>query len=235
MATRSNPASPSNRLAEDPERIVPVYVWELPVRLVHWGLVITLVVLTITGSYMHDPYLVVHGSRAWVMGWMRFIHELSGFFLIAIFVPRIYWFFAGNRWASWRAWLPHTARQWASFKSMVAYYAFRRRKPFDEIGHNSLAAMAYMGVFSLVALEFISGLVLFSVVEGGPVSALLRGMDSALDRHSMDTFCSFPGHVYIRWVSHPSRLQRRAGGKRGKERRNGEHLHWLEVCSPAPY
>ena len=175
MATISNPAPPSNRLAEDPERIVPVYVWELPIRLVHWGLVITLVVLTITGSYMHDPYLVARGPRAWVMGWMRFIHELSGFFLIGIFVPRVYWFFAGNRWASWRAWLPHTARQWTSFKSMVAYYAFRRRKPFDEIGHNSLAAMAYMGVFSLVAIEFITGLVLFSVVEGGPALHFLVG------------------------------------------------------------
>ena len=32
---------------------MPVYVWELPVRLAHWGLVIALVVLTITGSYMH--------------------------------------------------------------------------------------------------------------------------------------------------------------------------------------
>ncbi len=175
MATVIDPASPSNRLTEDSERLVPVYVWQLPVRLVHWALVITLVVLTITGSYMHDPYLVVHGERAWVMGWMRFIHELSGFFLIAIFVPRVYWFFAGNRWASWRAWLPHTARQWASFKSMVSYYAFRRRKPFEEIGHNSLAAMAYMGVFALVAIEFITGLVLFSVVEGGPVLHFLVG------------------------------------------------------------
>jgi len=58
---------------------------------------------------------------------------------------------------------------------MVAYYAFRRRKPFDEIGHNSLAALAYMGVFSLVAIEFITGLVLFSVVEGGPVLHLFVG------------------------------------------------------------
>ncbi len=56
MATATTPASPSESLAEDSERIVPVYVWELPVRLVHWGLVITLVVLTITGSYMHDPF-----------------------------------------------------------------------------------------------------------------------------------------------------------------------------------
>jgi Ni/Fe-hydrogenase 1 B-type cytochrome subunit len=50
---------------------------------------------------------------------------------------------------------------------MVAYYVFRRRKPFEEIGHNSLAALAYIVVFSLVAVEFITGLVLFSEVEGG--------------------------------------------------------------------
>jgi Ni/Fe-hydrogenase 1 B-type cytochrome subunit len=175
MATLINPAAPAGYLARDPDRIVPVYAWELPVRLAHWGLVIALVVLTITGSYMHDPYLVAHGERAWVMGWMRFIHELSGFFLIGIFVPRVYWFFAGNRWAQWRAWIPLTARQWTSFKSMVAYYGFRRLKPFDEIGHNSLAALAYIGVFSLVAIEFLTGLVLFSVVEGSPVLHFLVG------------------------------------------------------------
>ena len=77
---------------------------------------------------MHSPFLISVGSHAWAMGWMRFIHELSGFFLIAIFVPRIYWFFAGNHYASWRSWLPHTLRQWASVKSMVAYYAFMRRQ-----------------------------------------------------------------------------------------------------------
>jgi Ni/Fe-hydrogenase 1 B-type cytochrome subunit len=175
MATVVNPASSSGAMAADPGRIVPVYVWQMPVRLAHWGLVIALVVLTITGSYMHDPYLVAHGERAWFMGWMRFIHELSGFFLIGIFVPRAYWFFAGNRWAQWRAWLPLTARQRTSFKSMVAYYGFRRRKPLEEIGHNSLAALAYICVFGLVAVEFLTGLVLFSVVEGGPVLRFLVG------------------------------------------------------------
>jgi Ni/Fe-hydrogenase 1 B-type cytochrome subunit len=175
MATVSEPASTPANLAQDPERIVPVYVWELPVRLAHWGLVVSLVLLTVTGTYLHSPYLVSVGSRAWVMGWMRFIHEMSGFILIAIFIPRLYWFFAGNHYASWRAWVPHTARQWISIKSMVAYYGFRRRRPFEEIGHNSLAALAYMAVFALVAIEVISGLVLFSEVEGSRVLRFLVG------------------------------------------------------------
>jgi Ni/Fe-hydrogenase 1 B-type cytochrome subunit len=122
MATPTTPACTSNGLSNDPERIVPVYVWELPVRMVHWGLVGSLVLLTVTGTYLHSPFLAADGSRAWVMGWMRFLHELSGFLLIAIFIPRIYWFFAGNQYASWRSWLPHTARQWTSIKSMVGYY-----------------------------------------------------------------------------------------------------------------
>ena len=58
---------------------------------------------------------------------------------------------------------------------MVAYYGFRRRKPFEEIGHNSLAALAYIVVFSLVALEFITGMVLFSEVEGSPILNVFVG------------------------------------------------------------
>jgi Ni/Fe-hydrogenase 1 B-type cytochrome subunit len=175
MAAPLTPTCTPEELAKDSERIVPVYVWELPVRLAHWGLVGSLVLLTVTGTYMHSPFLISDGSRAWVMGWTRFIHELFGFLLIAIFIPRIYWFFAGNHYASWRSWIPHTTRQWTSIKSMVAYYGFRRREPFEEIGHNSLAALAYIVVFSLVALEFITGLVLFSAIEGGHALNVLVG------------------------------------------------------------
>ena len=135
------------------------------------------------------------------MGWMRFIHELSGFLLIAIFIPRVYWFFAGNHYASWRSWIPHTARQWTSIKSMVAYYGFRRRKPFEEIGHNSLAALAYIVVFSLVAMEFITGLVLFSVVEGGPVLNVFVGWIPRLINIQWIRSRAFPDHVYSRWLS----------------------------------
>lgn len=175
MASPATPACTPDDLVKGSECMVPVYVWELPVRIAHWGLVVSLVLLTVTGTYMHSPFLTANGSRAWVMGWMRFVHELSGFLLIAIFIPRIYWFFAGNHYSSWRSWLPHTARQWTSIKSMIAYYGFRRRKPFEEIGHNSLAALAYIVVFSLVALEFITGLVLFSEVEGGRVLNVFVG------------------------------------------------------------
>ena len=38
--------------------VVAVYVWQYPLRLVHWGLVISIGVLSVTGYYIHDPFIV---------------------------------------------------------------------------------------------------------------------------------------------------------------------------------
>lgn len=67
---------------------VRVYVWEWPVRFSHWVLVFTIISLSITGYYMHSPYIVARGHTAYVMGSMRFIHILSGYaFLLAMRSP----------------------------------------------------------------------------------------------------------------------------------------------------
>jgi Ni/Fe-hydrogenase 1 B-type cytochrome subunit len=154
---------------------VAVYVWEWPIRIAHWMIVLSLVVLTVTGFYMHGPFVVATSPRAWVMGTARFVHELFGFILIASLILRLYWFFAGNRWAHWRAWIPMQRKQWLSIKSMLLYYTFRKRAPSPEVGHNSLAAATYMVVMSLLVIECVTGLVLYSVVRGSRVLALLFG------------------------------------------------------------
>jgi Ni/Fe-hydrogenase 1 B-type cytochrome subunit len=155
--------------------ILPVYVWEWPVRIAHWTIVLSLIVLTVTGFYMHSPFLVATSSRAWVMGTTRFVHELFGFILIAVLILRFYWFFAGNRWAHWRAWIPLRKDQWRSISTMLLYYTYRRREPDAEIGHNSLAAATYMVIMSLLAVECVTGVVLYSVVRGSHTLTLLVG------------------------------------------------------------
>ncbi len=40
------------------ETTAPVYVWQYPLRLVHWGIVISIAVLSVTGYYIHDPFIV---------------------------------------------------------------------------------------------------------------------------------------------------------------------------------
>lgn len=174
MATNITTAA-AEAPAADNTKLVSVYVWQWPVRIAHWLMVLSLTVLTLTGFYMHSPFLEAHSSRAWVMGTARFVHELFGFILIAVLMLRFYWFFAGNRWAHWRAFLPLSRRQWAGAASMVRYYTYRRREPIPEIGHNPLAAMSYLVIFSLLALECITGLVLYSVVVGNRTLTLLVG------------------------------------------------------------
>lgn len=168
MATVSAPVPPKKSAAAREEHLVPVYVWELPVRLSHWGIVAAVTVLTWTGLYLHHPFAIFPGPREWTMGTVRFVHELAGFELIGALIVRFYWFFAGNHWARWRQFLPLTRRQWLSLKGMVRYYTFRQRKPFEQIGHNTLAGLTYIVVYFLIACECVTGLVLFGAVSSSP-------------------------------------------------------------------
>ena len=95
--------------------------------------------------------------------------------------------------------------------------------------------LAYIVVFSLVAIEFITGLVLFSVVEGGPVLHFFVGWIPRFIDIQWIRVRAFPGHVYFRWVSSSITSTAPCWWDRRKERRNGKHLHWLEICSPAPH
>jgi Ni/Fe-hydrogenase 1 B-type cytochrome subunit len=159
----------------DGREVVPVYIWEWPVRIFHWAVVLSLTVLSVTGLYLHHPYVIATGERAWVMGTMRFVHELFGFVLISALVIRYYWFFVGNQWAHWRAWLPLTRAQWQNVKSMLLYYTFMQHNLEPEIGHNALAGCTYVVIMTMLVWECISGLVLYSAVVGSRTLSLLVG------------------------------------------------------------
>jgi Ni/Fe-hydrogenase 1 B-type cytochrome subunit len=174
MATDIKTPSEDLKLAASSE-IVAVYIWQWPIRIAHWIIVLSLTVLTVTGFYMHYPFLIATSPQAWVMGTTRFVHELFGFILIAVLILRFYWFFAGNRWAHWRAWIPLKREQWRSIYSMLLYYTYRRREPDPEVGHNSLAAATYMVVVFLLSVECITGLVLYAGVRGSHTLTLLVG------------------------------------------------------------
>jgi Ni/Fe-hydrogenase 1 B-type cytochrome subunit len=165
--------------AETPTRaedeLVRVYVWQWPVRIVHWTIAISIAGLSITGMYMHMPYVAVHSNSAWTMGTMRFVHELFGFALLSALILRIYWYFAGNRWSRWGGYFPHTAFQRRRLKGTVRYYTFREKLPMPEVGHNPLAGMFYLGVYFLVAVECLTGLTLYAEVSHNTLARVLTG------------------------------------------------------------
>jgi Ni/Fe-hydrogenase 1 B-type cytochrome subunit len=151
------------------ETLVSVYVWELPVRIMHWVIVLAIAVLSFTGYYLYYPFIISRSSDAFVMGTMRFIHEIAGFTLLAAFIVRMYWFFMGNRWAGWREYLPTSRPQIDGLFNQLRYYLFLKREPSARVGHNPLAGITYIAIYFLLLIEILTGLVLYNRVVGGRV------------------------------------------------------------------
>ena len=164
--------------AHRPEPAFPpvrVYVWEQPVRVSHWFIFLTVVLLSFTGYYIHNPFIVAKSSTPFLMATIRFIHVVTGFVFISAFLLRIYWFFKGNDWSNWRAFVPIHRRQWRGMGRMVAYYSFMRKDLVHQVGHNALAAVTYLVMFTLMFIEIITGLTLYTQVRGGWLLAPLFG------------------------------------------------------------
>jgi Ni/Fe-hydrogenase 1 B-type cytochrome subunit len=154
---------------------VRVYVWEWPVRFAHWILVGTVASLSITGYYMHAPYIVPYGKTAYVMGTMRFIHVLSGFALLGALLIRVVWMFIGNRWSRWDQLIPTTKQRFKDLLATGKYYGFMAWEPTPHIGHNGLAGLAYAAVFGMAGLEIVTGFTLYSQTLGSPTLTHLVG------------------------------------------------------------
>ena len=142
--------------------VTALYVWQYPLRLFHWGLVISLGVLSVTGYYIHDPFIVGQVQHPFLMAWFRFVHESFGMILIALFLMRVYLFFGGNRWVGWRQYVPYTKAQFMEMIEVSKFYAFLRPTPISKIGHNAMAAFSYVGIYLLLLVEIVTGLVMFN-------------------------------------------------------------------------
>lgn len=135
------------------------YVWQTPVRMVHWVMVLAILTLCSTGWYIHDPFLMP-GEQT--MALFRLVHLIAGFVFTSALMVRAYWFLAGNRYANWRSYALLTPRQWRGLVHTLLHYAFVQREPFRGVGHNPLAASIYAGLYVLMALEAFTGMVLYS-------------------------------------------------------------------------
>ncbi len=171
---------------------VAVYVWQYPLRLFHWGMVISIGVLSFTGYHIHDPFIVGQVNHPFMMGWFRFVHETFGMLFIALFLMRIYLFFGGNRWVGWRQYVPLRAAQCKEMWEMIKFYAFIQPTPISKIGHNAIAALSYLGVYSLVVVEMVTGLVMFNWLRHSPILTPLVGW--------ITRFISFPNLRLIHFL-----------------------------------
>ena len=154
---------------------VRVYVWEWPVRFSHWVMVLSIVSLSITGYYMHAPYVAAAGRTAYVMGTMRFVHIVSGFAFSLAIAIRIFWFFFANRWGRWNQYIPTTKKRLANLAAVGKYYAFMAWSPVRYIGHNPMAGAAYAVIYAMAIVEIVTGFTLYAQVVGNKFLLLLFG------------------------------------------------------------
>jgi Ni/Fe-hydrogenase 1 B-type cytochrome subunit len=149
---------------------VRLYVWQVPVRLTHWVTVGSIVVLSLTGGYIADPYLIAPGGS--VMTTVRFIHLVAAVGLVAAGLLRTVWLLVGNRFARWPAFIPTSRFQATEIFRQAGFYAFLRRDIPKVLGHNQLAAAAYVLLFVLLVAETLTGFVLLGVLGAEPAATL---------------------------------------------------------------
>ncbi|GBD98471.1 putative Ni/Fe-hydrogenase B-type cytochrome subunit [bacterium BMS3Abin07] len=152
-----------------------VYAWEFPVRLTHWINVLCIILLSVTGFYIGNPFIHGVSSTGYIMGWMRFIHFVSAYTFLMSMIIRLYWAFMGNRYASWKVWFPFTKKQRTDFMDAVKFYLFIGKKPPYAVGHTALAGLTYLIVFFLFIFQIISGFALYSVAQHGALWTVMGG------------------------------------------------------------
>ena len=192
-----------------------LYIWERPVRLYHWVTASSVVVLVATGLLIAHPPALVSGadaSSSYRFGIVRLIHFIAAFAFTFMFVLRVYWMFAGNRYANWRNFLPITPslfkRQFAQVKQVVKVDVLQIQvEPTEIAGHNALAAWTYTCLFAATVFQMATGFSLYAPMSGSWLPQLftwvtpLMGGDAVVRQwHHIAAwfFILFTGvHVYL--------------------------------------
>jgi Ni/Fe-hydrogenase 1 B-type cytochrome subunit len=153
---------------EEHAALEPVYVWDLIVRLTHWLIVFSMIVLAVTGIDIARPFLdSAPGTGKFTTGWVKIVHYYAAIVFTCAVMARVIWMFLGPRRSGWRQFVPTSKRRlfglWESFR----FYIFLRPAPPYAVGHNPLAGMTYVAVFGLYVLMILTGFALYSVSAYG--------------------------------------------------------------------
>jgi Ni/Fe-hydrogenase 1 B-type cytochrome subunit len=146
-----------------------VFVWQLPVRFYHWLNALAIVVLIATGLLIGNPPAIMTGKEAYSNFWFgttRFIHFTAAYIFLFNFIFRIYWGFVGNRFSSWRNFIPTNGKyfkeMWGILKSDIF---MTKGYNLHTIGHNRLAGFIYFLTFIAFGIQCLTGFGLYSAMS----------------------------------------------------------------------
>lgn len=213
MTSPSQPAAGAHRPpihvgALDYARRVPppsgeyewVYLWERPLRWMHWIAALCVVVLAVTGLFIGRPYFVPSGDpeSAYLMGWVRFVHFASAAVLVMTGIVRVYWLFMGNRFERWPALFPVRGRDLRNMVKIVKFYLMiDPEKAPKYLGHNPLQQLSYTGIYLCAALMVLTGFAMYGQSNpGGLIYTLFNWVNPLLGGAPIVRFL----HHALTWV-----------------------------------
>lgn len=143
-----------------------VYMWQWPIRAMHWAAAGSIVVLIVTGFYIGKPYFVA-GAQAtdpYLMGRFRLVHFVAAGVLVATGIVRVYWLLAGNAFENWKALFPVRRRDWTNlFRMIKKYLMIHPERAPHYVGHHPLQQWSYTLVYALTVFMVLSGFALYGL------------------------------------------------------------------------
>lgn len=143
-----------------------VRVWDLPTRVFHVALVLSVVGLVITGE--------IGGSA---LQW----HFYLGYLVLSLLLFRIVWGFVGGHWSRFTRFVPTPA-------SLKAYACgLLRGQHTPSVGHNPLGALSVVAMLTLLLIQVFTGFISDDEIAfSGPWTALVSEdwVELATEYHS---------------------------------------------------
>lgn len=209
------PGAPPSRILQHPigkpqGHFEWVYLWQLPIRAMHWVAAISMGTLILTGFYIGRPFFLSQtlATGSFSFQWARLLHFIAGFLIIATALVRIYWLIAGNKFERFTALFPVRPRDLKNLWRMILHYSFIDRREIRYIGHNPLQQLNYTAMYVAAVLMVLTGLALYGTYEPQGliwqsfawVADLFGGLPRVRLVHHVLTwyFLIFiPGHLYF--------------------------------------
>jgi Ni/Fe-hydrogenase 1 B-type cytochrome subunit len=134
------------------------YEWDLTFRIEHWVRFIAVVILVVTGFYIHWPFMP-GGPDSFIMEWMRFFHFVSAYALMLGLIVRIYLAFNERFSSDYMDF--GIGEKFFGIGAMFGYYLFIKDSHKDYGKYNPLQELEYILVALMICFTALTGAALY--------------------------------------------------------------------------
>lgn len=145
-------------------------VWDLPLRLTHWGWVASIVVLTLTGYLLAQPQWIPAGyvdpPTGFFVGNVRLVHYIAAVVLCLVLIVRAYGLTVSQiSYDRWKSLIPFKSKRDIvnGAKTLRGYLFIKPEETPVYFGHNPLQQLTYTGVYLILLLQIVTGFALWSL------------------------------------------------------------------------